>query len=107
MEFIHARLEMLLGEHDAYLDAICYCPHHPEAGWPGERPELKIDCECRKPRPGLILQAAADLNIDLDCSVFIGDSWRDTEAAKNAGLRSILVTKNLGLTVGDLTGLDL
>lgn len=107
MESIHARLEMLLGEHDAYLDAIYYCPHHPESGWPGERPELKIDCACRKPRPGLILQAAADLNINLARSVFIGDSWRDTEAAKNAGLKSILVAKNSGLTVGDFTGLDL
>jgi histidinol phosphatase-like enzyme len=55
----------------------------------------------------LLLQAAADLNIDLARSVFIGDSWSDTEAAKNAGLKSILVTKNSGLTVGDLTGLDL
>jgi D,D-heptose 1,7-bisphosphate phosphatase len=91
MESIHARLEMLLGEHDAYLDAIYFCPHHPEPGWPGERRELKIDCDCRKPKPGMVRQAARDLNIDLSRSFLVGDSWRDMEAAKNAGITGIRV----------------
>ena len=112
LESIHARLELLLGEHDAYLDAIYYCPHHPESGWPGERPELKIECECRKPKDGLIRQAARDLNIDLSRSFMIGDTWRDMEAAKTSGLTGILVgnKKNgptTGLTIHDLPSLAL
>ena len=50
---IHNKLETLLGAQGAYLDAICYCPHHPDAGYPGEIPALKIECDCRKPAPGL------------------------------------------------------
>ena len=107
MERIHARLEMLLGAHDAYLDAIYYCPHHPEAGWAGERTDLKITCKCRKPEAGLIYQAAADLNIDLIRSYMIGDSWRDIEAAKKAGLKGILVGNTntgtpQGITLNDI-----
>jgi D-glycero-D-manno-heptose 1,7-bisphosphate phosphatase len=112
LESIHARLELLLGEHDAYLDAIYYCPHHPDSGWPGERPELKIECECRKPKDGLIRQATSDLNIDLSRSFMIGDTWRDMEVAKTSGLTGILVgnKKNgptTGLTIHDLPPLIL
>jgi D,D-heptose 1,7-bisphosphate phosphatase len=88
---IHNKLETLLGRAHAFLDRLYYCPHHPEAGFEGERPELKIRCACRKPAPGMIQRAVADLNIDLAESWLIGDTTTDLQTAKNAGLRSILV----------------
>jgi mannose-1-phosphate guanylyltransferase/phosphomannomutase len=92
---IHNKLETLLGDEHTYVDAIYFCPHHPEKGFPGERPEYKIVCECRKPRPGMLLQAARDYNIDLTASYIIGDREPDILAGKNAGLmRTILVKSN-------------
>jgi len=88
---IHAKLETMLGEKGAYLNAIYYCPHHPDKGYPEERPEYKIDCECRKPKPGMLLQAARDWNLDLSQSYMIGDSWRDVEAGENAHLKSSMM----------------
>jgi histidinol-phosphate phosphatase family protein len=88
---IHNKLETVLGLDHAFLDRIYWCPHHPEKGFPGERPELKIECECRKPRIGMIRQAVRELNIDLAQSWLIGDSTTDLQTARNAGLRSILV----------------
>jgi histidinol-phosphate phosphatase family protein len=88
---IHRKLETLLGRDHAFLDRIYYCPHHPEKGFAGERPELKIECDCRKPKPGMITQAAKDLNLDLKASWLIGDSTTDLETAKNAGIKSALV----------------
>jgi histidinol-phosphate phosphatase family protein len=87
----HNKLETLLGLEHAFLDRIYLCPHHPEKGFPGERPELKIACDCRKPGTGMIDRAVADLNIDPAQSWFIGDTTVDLQTAKNAGLRSILV----------------
>ena len=84
---IHDRLETLLGAEGAYLDAIYYCPHHPDKGYPEERPEYKIDCDCRKPKPGMLLQAARDLHIDLSASYMIGDSPRDVGAGEAAGVK--------------------
>ena len=89
---IHNRLETELGREGAYLDAIYFCPHHPDKGFPGERAELKIRCDCRKPEIGLIRRAVADLNLDLSRSWLIGDSSADTKTAANAGIPSILVT---------------
>jgi D,D-heptose 1,7-bisphosphate phosphatase len=89
---IHNRLEWLLGESHAYLDAIYYCPHHPDGGFPGERADLKVPCECRKPATGLLETAARDLNIDIARSWMIGDREGDRQAAKNFGIRSILVS---------------
>ncbi|MCL7999182.1 HAD-IIIA family hydrolase [Brucella sp. 21LCYQ03] len=88
---IHAKLETLLGEHRAYLDATYVCPHHPDAGFPGERRELKFSCNCRKPSPGMIIQAASDLSIDLSVSWMIGDTAADIGAARNAGVKNILL----------------
>jgi D,D-heptose 1,7-bisphosphate phosphatase len=97
MNNIHNKLETLLGQEGAYLDRIYYCPHHPDGGFRGERSELKIFCECRKPNIGMILMAASDLNIDLSHSWFIGDSTVDLMTAANAGIKSILVkTGNQG-----------
>jgi len=88
---IHAKLEAVLGRAGAHLDAIYYCPHHPDAGSPGEVAELKRACDCRKPKPGLLLRAAADLKLDLSRSWMIGDSARDLMAARACGVSFILV----------------
>lgn len=84
---IHKKMETLLGKDGAYIDGIYICPHHPDKGFEGERPEYKIDCNCRKPKPGLLLQAAKDFNIDLSQSIMIGDSERDVEAGLMAGCK--------------------
>ena len=92
---IHKKMATLLGKEGAYVDGIYICPHHPDKGFEGERPEYKIDCDCRKPKPGLLLQAAKDFNIDLSESYMIGDSHRDVEAGENAGVKkSIKVEEN-------------
>ena len=93
---IHNKLETLLGREHAFLDRIYYCPHHPEKGFPGERPDLKIECECRKPRIGMIRQAQRDLNLDLAGSWLIGDTTTDVQTARNAGTRSILLRTGYG-----------
>ena len=93
---IHNKMETLLGKDGAYLDAIYYCPHHPHKGYEGEIPELKIDCDCRKPKPGMLLKAADDFNIDLTKSWMIGDSENDVLAGKAAGCKTELL-KNMTL----------
>ena len=91
LEAIHCKMETLLGREGAWLDAIYYCPHHPDKGFPGERPELKIHCSCRKPAPGMLLDAAQRFNIDLSCSWMVGDGKNDVLAGKNAGCRTALL----------------
>lgn len=91
LEEIHNKLETLLGKAGAYIDALYYCPHHPDKGFEGERPEYKIECGCRKPKPGMLLKAAEDYNIDLSQSIMIGDGKNDMEAGKAAGCQTILV----------------
>ena len=95
LRVIHDKMETLLGREGAFVDAIYYCPHHPDKGFEGERPEYKTDCPCRKPKPGLLLQAAQDWNIDLTASYMIGDSDRDTQAGRAAGCKeAILIARN-------------
>ena len=91
LERIHNKMETLLGKEGAYLDAIYFCPHHPHKGYEGERPELKFDCNCRKPKPGMLLKAAQDFNIDLAQSWMVGDGENDIKAGQNAGCRTALV----------------
>lgn len=88
---IHNKMETLLGQQGVYLDGIYYCPHHPHKGYEGEVPELKIDCDCRKPKPGLLMKAAKDFNIDLSQSWMIGDSESDILAGKAAGSQTALI----------------
>ena len=97
LRIIHNKLDTELGEAHALLDALYYCPHHPDKGFPDENPAYKIDCECRKPKPGMLLDAARDFNIDLSASYFIGDHERDIEAGKRAGVKTIGVLTGQGL----------
>lgn len=95
LQKIHDKMETELGKEGAFLDGIYVCPHHKDKGFEGERPEYKFDCDCRKPKPGLLLQVARDFNIDLKQSFLIGDSENDVKAGINAGLlHSYLVERN-------------
>lgn len=80
LEAVHARLDALLGREGAYLDDLFFCPHHPDKGFAGEAVQYKMDCECRKPKPGLLLRAAEKYNIELSQSYMIGDSTSDIAA---------------------------
>lgn len=91
LQEIHNKLETMLGKEGAYLDAIYYCPHHPDKGFEGERAEYKIECDCRKPKPGMLLQAAKDYNIDLEKSWIVGDGENDIMAGTAAGCRTVLI----------------
>lgn len=84
-------LETQLGKENCFIDGIYICPHHPDKGFEGEIKELKINCDCRKPKPGMILKAQKDFNIDLHQSWMIGDREADLQAGKNAGCKTILV----------------
>lgn len=91
VNLMHNKLETLLGQGHAFLDKIYYCPHHPEKGFPGERSELKISCQCRKPNIGMVEQAIEQFHIDRKKSWFIGDTTTDIQTAKNANIKSILI----------------
>lgn len=91
LEAIHAKLDKLLGEKKAYLDGLYVCPHHPDKGFEGEVPALKIKCECRKPETGLINRAVRELSIDRRKSWMVGDTTADIVAGRRSGLRTVLV----------------
>src|SRR5687767_8849983 len=93
---IHNKMESDLGKDHAYLDAIYYCPHHPDKGFPEENPLFKIDCDCRKPKPGMLLQAAERFNIDLSKSYLVGDHERDIMAGAAAGVTTVGVGTGKG-----------
>lgn len=88
---IHRKMQTLLGKEGAYVDGIYICPHHPDKGFEGERPEYKYDCDCRKPKPGLLVQAAKDFNIDMSQSYMIGDSQNDIKAGNAAGCKEAML----------------
>ena len=91
LDLIHMKMETELGKSGAYLDDLFFCPHHPDKGFSGERPEYKIDCNCRKPKPGMLVAAAEKYNIDLPVSWMIGDDMRDVNAGKAAGCKTALI----------------
>ncbi len=91
IRFIHRKLETVLGENGAYLDDIMFCPHHPDKGYPDENPDYKIDCDCRKPKIGMIKSMMEKYNIDPSVSYMIGDTTRDIQTGINAGLHTMLV----------------
>jgi D,D-heptose 1,7-bisphosphate phosphatase len=84
---VEQRLRELLAEHGVSLSGFYYCPHHPD----GVVPEYAIACECRKPEPGLILQAAREQRVALEMSWLVGDILNDVEAGRRAGCRTILL----------------
>ncbi|MCL5959592.1 MAG: HAD family hydrolase [Chloroflexi bacterium] len=86
VEAVHQRLEEQLSSHEAHVDAIYYCPHHPEDG-----------CDCRKPKSGLVKRAAEDHGIDLGSSFIVGDKETDLEAGRRVGCRTVLVLTGYGL----------
>ena len=94
LQQIHNKMETLLGENGGYVDAIYFCPHHPDKGFEGERIEYKVDCLCRKPKPGMLLKAAEDFNIDLSNSWMIGDGKHDVQAGNNAGCHTALIGRD-------------
>ena len=96
LKVIHNKLETLLVGAGAFLDNIYFCPHHPDKGYPEENRDLKISCDCRKPKIGMIEKARRDYNVDLDSSWMIGDTTTDIMTGKNAGLQTILVRTGEG-----------
>jgi mannose-1-phosphate guanylyltransferase/phosphomannomutase len=96
LDEIHRKMDSLLGAAGAYVDGLYYCPHHPERGFPGEVPELKIDCECRKPKPLMLQLAARDLNVDMAGSYMIGDRYTDVMAGKRAAVGTVLLRTGAG-----------
>jgi len=88
---INKKLQTLLGREHVYVDDIFMCLHHPDKGYPEEDPTYKIECDCRKPKPGMILNAAAKYNIDLSKSWFIGDRTTDVLCGINAGVKTVLL----------------
>jgi mannose-1-phosphate guanylyltransferase / phosphomannomutase len=96
LEIVHKHLKEQLAKKGARIDAIYVCPHHPEKGFPGEVPELKISCGCRKPEPGMILKAIAEYSIDLKQSWMVGDSKSDIVAGQKAGLKTIFIASGGG-----------
>lgn len=91
LDAIHNKMETLMGYDGTYIDGLYFCPHHPHKGYRGEVQSLKFECDCRKPKPGMIFQAAEDFNIDLKGSWMIGDGENDVLAGKNAGCKTALI----------------
>ncbi|HYJ45292.1 MAG TPA: HAD family hydrolase [Pyrinomonadaceae bacterium] len=89
---VHELLRTELESGGAHLDAIYYCAHHPSVG----EPPYRFDCDCRKPKPGLIRRAASEFDLDLERSWMIGDRYSDTELARNAGTRAAFVLSGYG-----------
>ena len=89
---IHERMEESLRLQGAEVDAIYYCAHHPDYG----SPPYRLDCDCRKPKPGLVERAAKDFDLDLSRCCVIGDRYRDIEAGHAAGARGVMVMTGFG-----------
>ncbi|TPI63661.1 HAD-IIIA family hydrolase [Mesorhizobium sp. B3-1-7] len=96
LRMIHNKMETELGRRAAFVDAIYFCPHHPDRGFIGEVEALKVRCNCRKPSTGLVDEAVQTFNIDRSQSWIIGDSSTDVALAKRSGIRSILVETGAG-----------
>lgn len=95
IENIHKKMSTLLGKEGVYLDDVFFCPHHPDRGFEGENLLYKVDCDCRKPKPGMIFEAAKKWNLDLENSWMIGDSTIDLETGRRGGLHTALVQTGL------------
>ena len=91
LNHIHNRIYTLLGKDGAYVDGLYFCPHHPDKGFEGEVPELKFDCDCRKPKIGMLKKAEVDFNADLENSWFVGDTTMDVQTGLNAGMHTVML----------------
>jgi D-glycero-D-manno-heptose 1,7-bisphosphate phosphatase len=89
LQQINNKMETLLGKEGAFIDDLFFCPHHPKSGFEGEVKELKIDCNCRKPKTGMIDMAVEKYNIDLSKSWVVGDFYSDVQLGINAGTKTI------------------
>jgi len=89
---VHDKMNKQLAETGAHVDGIYYCPHHPEA----KEERYRADCSCRKPKPGLVLQASEEMGLDPKRSYLVGDRWSDIKTAANCGATSILVRTGYG-----------
>jgi mannose-1-phosphate guanylyltransferase/phosphomannomutase len=87
IEAQNRKIQDLLARENVYVDKWLYCPHHPETGFEGEIKALKVSCDCRKPKDGMIAAVEAQHNIDVSKSVIIGDTFRDIEIQANLALR--------------------
>ncbi len=97
LQQINNKMETKLGEDGAFIDDLYFCPHHPKSGFDGEIKELKIVCNCRKPKTGMIDMAVEKYNIDLSKSFVVGDFWSDVSLGINAGTKTIkLNTETFG-----------
>jgi len=85
-------LKKMIARQGARIDAMYYCPHHPEA----KIEKYRIDCECRKPRPGMLKKAEKEFSIELKQSFMIGDKLTDIQAGRNAGCKTIMVKTGMG-----------
>lgn len=88
---IHKKMVSLLGKEGAYVDAIFFCPHHPDSGYEGENAAYKMECSCRKPAIGMLVEAAQKYNISLEDSYFVGDTTVDIQTGQNAKCKTVLV----------------
>lgn len=93
LQAVNATLVERLKDEGAHLDGIYVCPHHPTEG----PPPYRFDCDCRKPKPGLLRRAAADHGLDLGRSTLVGDKGSDLAAARAAGVAAVLVLTGYGL----------
>lgn len=87
---LHAHMRQLLAAHRVHIDAIYYCPHHPE----GAVAQYRQQCTCRKPADGMLRQAAAELGLDLTASVLVGDKRSDIEAGRAAGVAQTVLVES-------------
>lgn len=92
LDEVHARMNELLAREGAAIDGLYVCPHHPEA----KQEKYRRECDCRKPKTGMLLQAAKELNLDLAGSFLVGDRWSDLKCARQAGCTPVLVLTGYG-----------
>ncbi|HLN99377.1 MAG TPA: HAD family hydrolase [Pyrinomonadaceae bacterium] len=92
IQAVHADMTAELTRQGGKIDAIYYCAHHPSVG----EPPYRFDCDCRKPKPGLISRAAQEFSVDLGQSWMVGDRYSDIELARNAGVKSMFVLSGYG-----------
>ena len=107
LQKIHQKMEVELGREGAFVDGVYFCPHHPDKGFTGEVESLKIACNCRKPSPGMLFDAAADFDIALTESWLVGDHARDIAAGLRAGVKTCYVGSSSKSVVSDVVSENL